>query len=87
MTMTRLSCVEFVELITGHVEKALDRETERRFAEHITECDGCDRYMDQYCQTMGLFSQLPAGDEVPSEDVSAAALERLVSAFRSWRRP
>ena len=84
--MTRLSCVEFVELATGHLEKALDRETERRFAEHISECDGCDRYMDQYCQTMGLLGQLPAEDEVPAEKVSADALERLVSAFWSWRR-
>jgi Putative zinc-finger len=86
MTTTRLSCAEFVELVTSHIEKALDRETERRFAEHITECDGCDRYMDQYCQTLCLLGQLPAEDEVPAEKVSADALERLVSAFRSWRR-
>jgi hypothetical protein len=84
--MTRLSCVEFVELVTGHIENALDRETERRCAEHITEFDGCDRYMDQYCQTMRLLSQLPAEDGVPTEKVSADALERLVSAFSSWRR-
>jgi predicted anti-sigma-YlaC factor YlaD len=85
--MTRLSCVEFVELVTGHIEMALDRETERRFAEHITECDGCERYMDQYCQTMRLLGQLRAEvDEVPTEKVSADALERLVSAFWSWRR-
>jgi len=86
MTMTRLSCVEFVELVTSHIEKALDRDTERRFAEHITECDGCDRYMGQYCQTMRLLGQLPAEDEVPAETVPVDALERLVSAFRSWRR-
>lgn len=87
MTMTRLSCVEFVELVTSHIEKALNRETERRFAQHITERDGCDRYMDQYCQTMRLLGQLPEKDEVPAQKVSADALERLVSAFRSRRRP
>jgi anti-sigma factor RsiW len=78
--MTGLDCDEFVELVTGYLDGQLDRETERRFTEHLTECDGCDRYLDQFRQTISTLGELPA------ESLSAEARDRLLSAFRSWRR-
>ena len=79
--MTGLDCNEFVELVTRYLDGLLDRDTERRFTEHMAQCDGCDRYLDQFRQTISTLGELSA------ESLSAEARDRLLSAFRSWRRP
>jgi anti-sigma factor RsiW len=74
-----LNCDEFVELVTAYLEGALDPETERRFVEHLAECDGCDRYLAQIRATMDALGELPA------ESLSTDARDRLLTAFREWR--
>src|ERR1700735_1099212 len=71
--MTGLSCSEFVELVTSHLEGKLDRDTERRFTEHLAECEGCDRYLDQFRLTIRMLGELPA------ESRSEEAGHRLLS--------
>jgi anti-sigma factor RsiW len=78
--MTGLDCDEFVELVTRYLDGRLDRDTERRFREHLAACDGCDRYLDQFRQTISVLGELPA------ESLSAKARDQLLSAFRSWPR-
>ena len=79
--MTWLDCNEFVELVTRYLDGQLDHETERRFTEHLAQCDGCDRYLDQFRQTVSTLGELRA------ESLSLQARDRLLSAFRDWRRP
>jgi anti-sigma factor RsiW len=78
--MTGLDCAEFVELVTRYLDGRLDRDTERRFNEHLAACEGCDRYLDQFRQTISVLGELPA------ESLSADARDQLLRAFRNWRR-
>jgi anti-sigma factor RsiW len=75
-----VNCDEFVELVTAYLEGALDEETARRFVAHIAECDGCERYLDQFRVTVRTLGGLPA------ESLTPDARERLLSAFREFRR-
>jgi anti-sigma factor RsiW len=73
-----MNCDEFVELVTAYLDGALDEATERRFVEHIAECDGCDRYLDQIRRTVSELGRLPADALEPE------ARDRLLAAFRDW---
>ncbi|OLE21552.1 MAG: anti-sigma factor [Actinobacteria bacterium 13_1_20CM_3_71_11] len=75
-----MNCDEFVELVTGYLEGALDPQTERRFVEHLAECDGCDRYLDQIRATVRTLASLP------EHSLPAQARDRLLAAFRDWQR-
>ena len=76
-----MNCDEFVELVTAHLEGTLDDETERRVVEHLAECEGCDRYLEQIRHTIGTLADAPA------HTLSGQARERLLAAFRDFRRP
>ena len=70
--MSDLDCGQFVELVTGFLDGALDRETERRVAAHLPGCDGCERYLDQIRRAVRALGDLPA--QRPSEDARNALL-------------
>lgn len=76
-----MNCDEFVELVTAYLEGTLDEATERRFAGHLAECDGCDRYLDQIRDTVGTLATLP------DRSLPAHARDRLLAAFRDFQRP
>jgi len=71
-----LNCSEFVELVTAFLDDALDADSERRFVDHLAQCEGCGRYLDQIRQTITTLGDLPA-DSLPTE-----ARDVLLSAFR-----
>jgi anti-sigma factor RsiW len=75
-----VNCDEFVELVTAYLEGALHPATERRFVAHIAECDGCERYLDQFRVTVRQLGALPA------ESLTPDARDRLLGAFREFRR-
>jgi anti-sigma factor RsiW len=75
-----MNCDEFVELVTGHLEGTLDDETERRVVEHLTLCDGCNRYLEQIRDTVDTLTDLPA------RSLSGQARDRLLAEFRDFRR-
>jgi predicted anti-sigma-YlaC factor YlaD len=74
-----VNCDEFVELVTAHLEGALTPETEQRFVEHLAECDGCDRYLEQIRTTVGVLGRLTPQSLAPE------ARDRLLTAFRDWQ--
>ena len=76
-----MNCDEFVELVTAHLEGTLDDATERRVVEHLAECDGCARYLDQIRHAVRTLADAPA------ESLSGQARDRLLAAFRDFRRP
>jgi anti-sigma factor RsiW len=73
-----MNCDEFVELVTAYLEGALDTATEQRFVEHLAECAGCDRYLDQIRTTISELGHLPAQSLAPD------TRDQLLSAFRDW---
>jgi anti-sigma factor RsiW len=75
-----MNCDEFVELVTAYFDGTLDPQTQRRFVEHLAECDGCDRYLDQIRHTVASLAMLPA------LSLPAQARDRLLAAFRDWQR-
>ena len=73
-----MNCNEFVELVTAYLDGSLDPDAERRFVEHLAECDGCDRYLEQIRATINALGHLPA------ERLAPEARDRLLDAFRDW---
>jgi anti-sigma factor RsiW len=71
-----LPCRDLVELVTEHLEGALDPVTEQRLVRHLAECDGCQAYVQQIRSTAALAGALPA--EAVTQQLRAA----LLSAFR-----
>lgn len=71
-----MNCDEFVELVTAYLEGALAPDAERRFVEHLAECEGCDRYLDQIRTTVAALGRLA------EQDLAPEARDRLLAAFR-----
>lgn len=77
--LEEITCAEFVELVTGYLDGALDRRTRRRFEAHVAACEGCEAYLEQIRTTVAVTGSLR---EEPLAPEARAALLRL---FRSWR--
>jgi anti-sigma factor RsiW len=77
--MSELTCREMVELVTDYLEDRLDPTERERFEAHLTLCEGCQAYVDQMRQTIAALGRLA------EEDLSPAAREDLLTAFRTWR--
>jgi anti-sigma factor RsiW len=75
-----LSCQELVELVTDYLEGALDERHVRAFERHLTGCDGCTRYLEQFRTTIRLAGTLTPDDLTPEAETA------LLQAFRGWRR-
>jgi hypothetical protein len=75
-----LTCAEFVELVTAFLDGALDPITERRLVDHLPNCDGCTRCLDQFRQTIRTLGDLPA-QSLKSDDRDA-----VMTAFRDLLR-
>jgi predicted anti-sigma-YlaC factor YlaD len=78
--MSDLDCNEFVELVTAFLEHSLDPDSEQRVVDHLSLCDGCHRYFDQYQRTIKALSALPP-ERLPDDARSA-----LLEAFRTSRQ-
>lgn len=77
---TSVDCVDVVERVTDFLEGALPEEEERRFIEHLAECLRCERYLDQFRQTIATTGELTP------DSISPDARQQLLSAFKDWRR-
>jgi anti-sigma factor RsiW len=71
-----MNCDEFVELVTGYLEGALDDTDRRRAEEHLGVCDGCSTYLGQVRATIAGLRRLPP------ERGSTPGRDRLLEAFR-----
>jgi hypothetical protein len=75
-----ITCQEVVELVNGYLERTLPAEQASLFEQHINFCDGCDWYLQQMRSTIATVGRITE-DDVPPE-----AKDRLLSAFREWKR-
>src|SRR4051794_38379587 len=74
-----LTCRELVELINDYLEHELSEDERTRFEEHLVYCDPCVNYVGQMQRTVSLVGALR------EEDISPAARDELMAAFRGWK--
>ena len=75
-----ITCQEVVELVNDYLERALPPDEATVFEQHLNFCDGCDLYVEQLRRTVETVG------EIREEDVPPEAKERLLGAFRDWKR-
>ena len=79
-TAEQMTCQELVELVTDHLEGALDPYDELRLEEHLRACAHCVHYVEQIrivVEALGRLDEQPLPDELR---------DRLIAAFRVWKR-
>jgi anti-sigma factor RsiW len=81
MTEPGLPCVEVVELVSDYLDGALDEETQRRVAEHLALCPGCQVYVEQVRATVRALGRLP------EDQLGEHAVAELEAAFAAFRHP
>jgi hypothetical protein len=75
-----ITCGEVVELVTDYLERALPAEEAEVFEQHLNFCEGCVTYVEQMRTTVATVGR------VREEDVPPETKERLLAAFRDWKR-
>ena len=75
-----LACKELVELVTDYVEGRLPATARARFEAHLDSCGGCRTYLEQMRQTIRSLGRQPV------ELIDPTARDRLLAAFRDWKR-
>jgi hypothetical protein len=75
-----VSCQEVVELVSDYLEEALTADEAALFEQHLNFCEGCVWYVDQLRTTVATVGR------IGEEDLPAATRERLMTAFRDWKR-
>lgn len=75
-----LSCQEVVELVTDYLEGTLPADEMTLFEQHLNFCDGCIWYLEQMRMTIAAVGR------IREEDVPAETRQRLLAAFRDWKR-
>ena len=75
-----LTCREVVELVNDYLEGALAADELVLFEQHLSSCDGCDRYVNQMRLTIETVQRLRW------EDVPARTRDELLAEFRRWKR-
>jgi predicted anti-sigma-YlaC factor YlaD len=76
-----VTCSELVELVTEYLEGSMPAAQRARFDEHVSGCDGCTTYLEQFRITIRLTGMLS------EEQVAPDARETLLGVFRDWRAP
>jgi predicted anti-sigma-YlaC factor YlaD len=75
-----MTCRQVVDLVNDYLERALPSEAASLFEQHVNFCEGCALYVDQMRRTVAAVGR------VREEDVPPEARERLLIAFREWKR-
>lgn len=53
-----MTCQDAIELLTDHLDGALDWDADRSLREHLAGCEGCERYLDQIRHTVGMLAEM-----------------------------
>jgi anti-sigma factor RsiW len=75
-----VTCQQVVELVTDYLEHALPPDEASLFEQHVNFCDGCDWYLEQMRATIASVGR------ITEEDVPVETRDKLLSAFREWKR-
>jgi anti-sigma factor RsiW len=75
-----ITCQEVVELVNDYLEGALPPDETELFEQHLTFCQGCESYVEQLRATVATVGR------IGEEDLAPDTRQRLLDAFRGWRR-
>jgi anti-sigma factor RsiW len=75
-----ITCQEVVELVNDYLEGALPPDETELFEQHLSFCQGCESYVEQLRATVATVGR------IGEEDLSPDTRQRLLDAFRGWRR-
>jgi anti-sigma factor RsiW len=75
-----ITCQEVVELVTDYLDRALPADETSLFEQHINFCDGCIFYVEQMRATVATVGR------IEEEDVPPETKDKLMAAFREWKR-
>ena len=75
-----MSCKELIELVTDYLEGVLPSEERARFEEHLSQCPGCEIYLEQIRQIIRTLGKL---DE---DSIPPLARDTLLQTFRNWKQ-
>jgi hypothetical protein len=75
-----MTCREVVELVTDYLESALPADETSVFEQHLNLCEGCVTYIHQMRITVETVGR------VGVEDIAAETRDKLLAAFRDWKR-
>ena len=78
-----IRCSEAIELVTLHLDDALDDRDRHLFERHVDGCTGCTRYVAQIRQTIDLTRRVLARMSVAPQPRH----DELRAAFVARRRP
>lgn len=76
----RITCADAVELMTDHLEGALQPSDQQRFAQHLDGCTACAVYLDQLRSTVTVVGDVRGGDDYA---VDEATIADLIELFRT----
>ena len=77
--LSAMDCNELVELVTAYLDGSLDPDTRTRFDLHLTECDGCENYLQQVRETVRAVGK------IGNDELDPAFRSRLLEAFKDFR--
>ena len=77
----RLTCKEWVEMVTDYLEGSLSLWPRARFHLHLGLCKGCRHYLSQIRKTIETTKTLPREQAPPHVQAE------LVRRFRAMKRP
>ena len=75
-----VSCQEVVELVSDYLEQALPADEAALVEQHLNFCEGCVWYVDEIRTTIASVGR------IEEEDVPPETRDKLLAAFRDWRR-
>ena len=76
-----VSCQEVVELVSDYLDQALPPDEASLFEQHVNFCDGCEWYLDEMRTTITTVGR------ITEEQVPRDTRDKLLAAFREWKRP
>ena len=80
MNADELTCQQVVELVTEYLEQALLPQLRKQVEDHLTECPGCETYIEQVKKTTMLLRTLAQGPMFPETK------KELLEIFQKWKQ-
>ena len=74
-----MNCIELVGLVTDYLDGSMPDAQRATFDEHVSGCEGCTTYLEQFRITIRLTGMLT------EEQMAPEARDVLLAAFREWR--
>jgi anti-sigma factor RsiW len=75
-----ITCQEVVELVTDYLDRTLPPDEASLFEQHINFCDGCAWYLDE------MRTAIATVGRISEEEMALETRDRLLTAFREWKR-